>query len=114
MAKVKGPLLSLKAQGSLGKKITYRSHKKNTTVTRWSQPTGQASQAQLQNRVKMKQARAAWSELSDSEKLYYTHLGFIRDNIPGYNFFIRLCFAGKIDLPRRWYGTNTFGGGHYQ
>ncbi|MDZ7721665.1 MAG: hypothetical protein U5R06_02265 [candidate division KSB1 bacterium] len=62
MAKVKAPLFSLKAQGTLGKKITYRTHKQNTTVTRWSKPTGQASQAQLQNRVKMKQARFAWSD----------------------------------------------------
>jgi len=114
MPKVKGPLLSLKAQGSLSKTLIFRNHKSGTVVTQWNKPTDPASDTQKTNRTKMRFVRSLWSSLPDNLKQHFNDKGKIYANIPGYNFFIQQYFAGKFADDWLYYDLAFYNTLYYQ
>lgn len=92
MAKVTGPLHSLRAQGKYGSTITYRRHFGGTVAVQYSQPSGDKSATQHSQRELMRDARAAWRALDEAEKAIWNEQAYHRIGISGYNLFIQDYF----------------------
>jgi hypothetical protein len=68
-----------------------------TCLTRYTPPTGPPSAAQLEQRERMREARAAWRTLSQVQKDFYTQAKGAHDRaLPGYQFFISEFLKGRI------------------
>ena len=92
MAKVTGPLHSVKARGKFGNEITYRNHFGGTVAVTYSTPTGDKTAPQHSQRALMKDARAAWRALSAETKAVWNQKANMRIGISGYNLFIQDYF----------------------
>lgn len=68
MPKVKGPLLSLGATGSLGEALIFQSQRNRPVVKRFAKPTNPDSLAQRANRARTSFLSKLWSNLSGIEK----------------------------------------------
>ena len=89
MAKVIAPFYSLTAHGDVAKQLTYRRVLANNVVSNYARPTDHRSNAQSAHRTAMVQARAAWRELSPSEKKLWNEKATGLQGTSGYNLFIR-------------------------
>jgi hypothetical protein len=87
MAKVKGPLMSLEAHGSLASTLIFTSGKQGKNVTIHHKPTGGPSVAQQAVRANFEAAKDAWNALSSPEKEVYNE-NALPLQITGYNLFI--------------------------
>jgi hypothetical protein len=87
MAKVKGPLMSLEARGSLANKITFRNSTGRNIVSLKSQPTGSPSSAQTTQRALYADGVVYWNALPEPDKQAWADIG--RSNgISGYSAFM--------------------------
>lgn len=89
MAKVKGPLLSLEANGAFAKTLIFITGKQGRHVTLYHKPSGLPSSSQLLNRAKYRAALDAWLALSLEEKQIWNNNAFSL-GLTGMNYFISL------------------------
>ncbi len=75
MAKLKGPLFSLDAHGSLGRALTFSSKRSGSQVRFQKRPLDVHSETQLQQRAYFGIAMGWWSILKESEKEEWLRLG---------------------------------------
>ena len=90
MAKTKGALFSLQAQGTIAGILTYQGRKGFRHVHLKATPHDPKTTAQLADRAAFATVVAAWQALSDSEKKAYDVLGPKYGNRPGFNIYIKL------------------------
>lgn len=76
MAKVAGPLMSILASGSIGKRLTYRTVAGRCIVSRWTPPTNPRSDGQVSNRTLFAEAMTAWHSVSDDIKANWNNYCF--------------------------------------
>ena len=107
MAKVKGPLLSQRAHGSIGDLITYQSRNIFQNCHRKATPTDRNSPAQISRREIFAAAILVWQSMTADEKEVYNAQGITYNNISGFNVFLKL----KQDTAAYWakFGTVLFG-----
>lgn len=74
MAKVKNPLHSLQASGSIGKKLTFRTTPGASVAQRHAVPTGQPSSNQIRVRQKFKDAQTTWLALDSFTRTSWINL----------------------------------------
>lgn len=94
MPKAKTPLISLDAQGSIGRTITYRQHRprRPETTDVISHPThpDPATPAQLLHRFTFQSCAATWNALTPAQKAEYSQRRY-PPNLTGYNRFMAEC-----------------------
>lgn len=74
MAKVKHPLHSISASGSIGGALSFQQHRTRSVVT--SKPRSYAANtaAQLENQQRMRDAKIAYDALNAQEKIWWNDL----------------------------------------
>ena len=87
MAKVKGPLMSVSANGAYGRAITFTGREGNQNARRWSQPSGTASPDQITQRDNYAAGVAAWNALTSGEKITWAENARPL-NLTGFNLFM--------------------------
>lgn len=87
MAKIKSPLCSVSASGSIAGRITYRATRAGAVAQSPAIPTGAATDAQAYQRQRMRDARAAWNALDAALLAEWEALGAARDLNPWPIFF---------------------------
>ena len=95
MPRVKGPLLSIEAKGTLGGAITYQGGLSGSRVTKPPLHRDARSAKQIVQRVAYANARDEWSWLSDSEKATWNGKAYGR-GMTGYNYFLQQWLAGEV------------------
>ena len=100
MAKVKGPLLSLGASGSVGKSMTFGKWKGINTVRIASTPANPNTAAQQAQRSTFQLAVASWKAQDAADQLTWTNrakaLGL---SMSGFNLYVREYIAQGIVDP---------------
>lgn len=115
MSKVRGPLYSISAHGTIGKSMIHQSLKGIPTVKKYRKPTQPNSAAQLTKRNIMKDAVSRWQNFTASMKGFWvTVLALTGKKMSGYNFFLSQYL---IDVaaglwpsdypPDRWWTDDT-------
>lgn len=95
MTKVAGPLLSVKAKGTLGNAITYQGGFGGHRVTKKPDHKDCGSAAQLAQRQKYRAACDYWNALNDHEKEMFDHLGN-QHQMTGFNYCVREYLLGRL------------------
>jgi hypothetical protein len=88
MAKLKSPLLSLKAWGQVTKDIIIRRARSGTIAERKPMPTDAKSPAQLAQRTLFQQCSEEWKLMTPAEKVVYERYG-TEHHMTGYAWFMR-------------------------
>lgn len=88
MTRLKAPLLSLEAHGTIGDTITFRRRGGITIAERKPIPTDPETTAQLTQRGAFKDAVAAWHALTEEEQAEYRALGK-KVGLTGYQYFVQ-------------------------
>ena len=74
MAKIKHPLHSISASGTIGGAISFRATARGAVAANTPQPYAQKSSAQLANQQRMSEARAAFKTLSTADRGHWQTL----------------------------------------
>lgn len=88
MAKVKGPLFSLEASGSVAKTVVYSKWKGRQYVRQHTIPLNPQSEKQVNVRTAMTLLVAYWQTLADPVKALYIAEGK-QFNYSGFNYFTK-------------------------
>ena len=112
MAKVRGPLFSLAASGTVAHALTYRSNDGYCVATRPPIPTGAPSTWQLAERQTMRDAAAGWASLSANDRAIWSanELPTVRSGWMSFFFEWKTqrVAAGQVPLiPAQYIGTPT-------
>lgn len=112
MAKIKNPLMSITAAGSIGSLLTYSTTTSSPVAKRMSAPAKRTSTAQQAQRNKYLEAIATWKALTDEEKAEYSARAE-RLKITGYNLYLSETIAPPTPTGTLWDGgaTRWDGGG---
>ena len=94
MPKVKGPLFSIEAFGTLAGAITYKKGKEGNRVEKVPKPHDRRSAAQATERNLFKSGASVWKTFSENTKRYYENLASGR-HMTGYNYFMMIYILGK-------------------
>lgn len=90
MAKIKGPLLSDDAHGSIGKLLTYSHRKSGKQARIYNKPLVTPSAKQRGQRRLTEFLVAHWQNMSDADKATWATKAEASDlNITGYHYFLR-------------------------
>lgn len=87
MAKVTGPLLSLKAQGTLGKTLTYFAHKGQQRIRKYLKHKITHTTAQLRIRNLNKSAVVEWKNIDSAEQIRFRQAVWT-PHFHGYHYFM--------------------------
>ncbi len=90
MAKLKNPLLSLRASGSLGQLLSFCRRKNANIVEKKPVPVDAATSAQLYHRNMFGLCVDLWHTLSDAEKAVWESAGTVR-HMTGYAWYLSQC-----------------------
>ncbi len=88
MAKVKGPLFSLEASGSVAKTVVYSKWKGRQYVRQHTIPLNPQSEKQVNVRTAMTLLVAYWQSLAEAVQDLYTAEGK-QFNYSGFNYFVK-------------------------
>jgi len=94
MAKVKMPLFSAGARGTLGDGITYKGGLGGPLVTRKPVRVRGDSEAQQAQRQRFQDGALMWKAVDAEERAEYEALGRL-ERMTGYNYFIRLTMRER-------------------
>jgi len=109
MAKVRGPLLSQTAQGSIHKNITFSVRKSGQQVRFQNKQSDVITSARIFHRSNYRLSVNAWNILNDAEKLDWKNLA-LRDHMTGYNLFMRYYLLNIYpSRPEAYFGVAIFG-----
>lgn len=101
MAKVKQPVFSISAKGSIGKTLTFLDRKEGSVVTAHHKPSGPPSGMQKYIRRLNKFVSLAWSNLLQSEReLWKKHPESAE--MSGWNIFYKKFVEGYLETRRPW------------
>lgn len=90
MVKIKGPLFSLGAHGSLGKELTYSKRASGHQARKYNKPTVPPSPAQRGQRRLTEFLVAQWQNMTEGQKLSWQTNAFQSgSNLSGYHYFLR-------------------------
>jgi len=92
MPKVTGPLNSSSASGSIGKTLTYRRSKKGFVAVKYSKPTGDPTESQINIRDINKEVAQAWATVSSEDRQTWDNLAASRQVSP-FNAFFSVNFS---------------------
>lgn len=95
MVKLKVPLMSQKAQGTIGGILTYEDRQGQARVIKKPDHRDAKSAAQETNRSKYMDACAYWNGLHEHEKEFYNYLGHQVD-MTGFNYCVASYMEGWI------------------
>ena len=95
MTRVRGPLFSVGARGTLGGAVSFKQSISGARVVKKPVPSDRRSGAQVANRGKFQEAIAYWRSLHEHEKEFYNYLGN-QVGITGYDFCIGSYMEGSI------------------
>lgn len=87
MAKVRSPLFSQRASGTLAEVLTFSHRKTGQQVRTQRKQKDQNTIGQIAQRVKYIEAVSAWNNLSTSEKSLWIVRAY-GQNLTGYNLFV--------------------------
>jgi hypothetical protein len=107
MAKTTGPLFSNIAKGTIGKALSYKTHKSITHVISRPISPRRRSSAQRSARVDFAAAVAEWKSLTDEQKNVYNVLGKQQNNISGFCYFISNRMITPVSYAK--FGAVKFG-----
>jgi len=109
MPKLTGPLLSLRASGSVAKNLTY-SERKTGSLARWQKKQKDVlTSERVEWRARFLQAVAAWHALTENEKEVYNEEAE-RLTMTGYNLFLKKYLsAPPIVFFPAYYGVAIYG-----
>lgn len=96
MARVKGPLFSLEASGTIGKTVTYSQWKGRNYVRRHTIPLNPQTAPQVNVRTAMTMLVAKWQELLQANKDAWNAFGKLF-NVSGFNSFTKRGMIAYID-----------------
>jgi len=92
MVRLRGPLMSMSAHGTIAKDITYIQRNGKATARNYNKPTNVPSGKQRTKRRIMEFVVAQWKSFSDSTKEYWREQASInKAGITGYQYFIKKC-----------------------
>lgn len=90
MAKLRNPLFSIDAHGSIGKIITYSKRKSGNQVRSYTKPQKPPSAKQRGQRRLTQFLVAQWQNMSDGDKATWaTNAAASKLNLSGYHYFLR-------------------------
>jgi hypothetical protein len=112
MARVRGPLFSINASGTIGRRLTYRVTPHGVIVSTPPVPGTPATVDQLAERQSMRDAAAAWASLSANDRQIWDTPDFITTRHGFMSFFLewktqRIQPGGVPLIPARYLGTPT-------
>jgi hypothetical protein len=90
MAKVEGPLFSLRARGSIEKTLTFQTTKAGQIVKLYKVPPDPKTDSQLKSRSDFQQAAKYYRELSPDDRQAWKVLTY-EHNYTGYAGFMQTC-----------------------
>lgn len=109
MSKVKGPLGSLAAHGSVAGVLTFSVRKSGQQVRFQQKQKDAQSAGQLVQRADYLLAVKSWNEMSLEDKEVWKTLA-VRKRMSGYNFYLKRVLLGEIVvLGYSSYGDRYFG-----
>jgi len=88
--KVKSPLFSLTAKGSLDKTITYSRRWQKDYVRKFVKPLKPASAGQASQRASFKSIIAEWNALTANERIGWLDIAYQLPPLSGYNIFLHV------------------------
>jgi len=93
MAKIKGPLMSVSAQGTIGERLTFSERKSGQQVRfQKAQIIKDVGYKQLDNQALYRLIYSYWSSFSDSEKAVWNDLAVSQD----LTYYAPMLFNGEI------------------
>lgn len=95
MVKLRGPLFSIEARGTLGDVLTYQRGFGKHRVTRKPGHRDAGTEAQGLQREKFLEAVAGWHALSVEDKAAYNATADPMQ-MTGYQYYLKLCLTGVI------------------
>lgn len=98
MAKVKAPLFSLAASGSLAHSLTFQHSGETNVVCAWRRKPVRHSTPQLRNRRIMSTLRYNWNKMPESVRQYWNNAAGSQQHISGYNLYIKYHFNHYIEV----------------
>ena len=110
MAKLKGPLLSVSASGSIGTGLTYSSRRSGAQVRFQRKQKDVDTPARTAHRADYTDGVDIWNTFSDVEKALWNTLARSA-HLSGYNLFLRywLLTDTIIEQYRAYYGLSVYG-----
>jgi hypothetical protein len=114
MAKSTGPLFSLKASGTVGKKLTFSNKGSGQQVRKFHYPKKTVTLDQWTQRQIMGLLTAHWQCMTDNEKAVYNdYVNEHNLNMSGFNRFIKLAQTDLLTYHglRLYYSMNQKTGG---
>ena len=88
MAKLKGPLMSISATGTVGGIITYTAGKKSNTAKAKKKRKDRPTKAQIDTRRAWQYGWAFWNSMTPAERLDWTTYAALR-GLGGHAMFLR-------------------------
>lgn len=101
MSKLKAPLLSLEAHGTLADNLTFQKRSGSKFVRRKPTPTDPKSTAQLAQRDAYQRAASSWNDLTDAQKAAW-NMRARPLRITGFNLYMRYLLKLINNLSNRW------------
>ncbi len=98
MSKVKGPLGSLAARGSVGGVLTFSRRKTGQQVRFQRKQKDAQSPGQLAQRANYYEAVEGWNNLALEEQQAWGTLA-VGKKMSGYNFYLKSYLLGEIIIP---------------
>lgn len=98
MAKIKGPLHSITASGTLARTITFLRSSTQQTAKTWNRPARRASVAQLARQKKYRRACWNWGTTTVQTDYDWQLLATQR-NVSKFNAYIAECMSGRLIVP---------------
>jgi len=109
MPKLTGPLLSLKASGSIAKNLTFSERKSGSQVRFQKKQKDVLTSDRVEHRARFLEAAAAWNALFEEEKLDYKQRA-VSLAMTGYNLFLKeYLLAPPVIFFPAYYGEAIYG-----
>lgn len=96
MAKVLGPLLSLRAWGTFGGVVVYRRGRGMSTAMGRSAPRNPNTVLQQEQRVSFAAAVSSWRALPDASKVWWV-MRAVGMATSGYNLYVKNYLLGMME-----------------
>jgi len=113
MSKLIGPLLSLKASGSIAGNLTFSERKTGSQVRFQKKQKDVLTSDRVAHRARFLEAVASWNVLSEEEKLDYKHRA-VSLAMTGYNLYLKeYLLAPPIIFFPAYYGEGIYGDSIY-
>ena len=104
MAKVEGPLFSLRARGSIEETLTFQTTKAGQIVKFYKVPTDPKTVDQMKSRDDFKKAAAYYRNLSVKDRLAWKEMTY-DEQYTGYAGFIKSC-KSELAKDKNWVNIN--------